>query len=568
MDPPNALRARLDVLEVEVAGLRRRLARLEELAQVSHEDGAREPPEDPAPLSTGSRPVETQAAAAAGWLALVGRAVLALAGAYLVRALTDAGTLSPTGGVALGLAYAGAWVFGAHHEALQGRPLSAGFQLLTSGLIVYPLLWEAAARFELLAVPLALALLVLAFAAVLFVAARHGLFLMAWFHAALAIGTALALLLASRQVLPATWALLALAACVERLAQRGQWPSLRWPAAIAVDGGVLVLAWLAGRPEGLPEGYPPLPTLGALAAVLSLPALYLVSVATRTLAAARTATAFEGTQLALAVVIGTRGALRLAPSAGLPAWGLSLGVLAAGALAYAVAFASMERRSERAGNFYFYSTAGLVLVLLGCSPLWPQEALALAWCAACLAAALLGRAFDRLSLRHHAAAYLASASVASGLLALSAGLLFAQPEPRVPPAALATLATALLAFGLLAPSAGRWTQRLPRSATVLVLACGLAGTAVALLAPLLGSPAGLAATRSALLAALAVGLAAAGRRFALTELGHLAYPVLALGGVKMLLQDLPLGRPAPLFAGFLAYGAALIVVPRLLRARG
>src|SRR5512138_2054090 len=47
---------------------------------------------------------------AASTLTFVGRTLLVLAGGFILRALTDAGTLPPTIGVALGLAYAGAWV--------------------------------------------------------------------------------------------------------------------------------------------------------------------------------------------------------------------------------------------------------------------------------------------------------------------------------------------------------------------------------------------------------------------------------------------------------------------------
>jgi hypothetical protein len=41
--------------------------------------------------------------------------------------------------------------------------------------------------------------------------------------------------------------------------------------------------------------------------------------------------------------------------------------------------------------------------------------------------------------------------------------------------------------------------------------------------------------------------------------------VLAIAGVKMVLEDLPRSRPATLFLAFALYGGALIVVPRLRR---
>jgi len=58
-------------------------------------------------------------------------------------------------------------------------------------------------------------------------------------------------------------------------------------------------------------------------------------------------------------------------------------------------------------------------------------------------------------------------------------------------------------------------------------------------------------------------LAWAGRFGTWLEAGWLAYPLLAVAGLKILLEDLPRSRPATLFMSFAFYGAALILVPRL-----
>jgi hypothetical protein len=74
-----------------------------------------------------------------------------------------------------------------------------------------------------------------------------------------------------------------------------------------------------------------------------------------------------------------------------------------------------------------------------------------------------------------------------------------------------------------------------------------------------------AVVRTAILAALAIGLALAARRWAWPELGWLVYPLVALGGVKLILQDLRVGRPATLVLSLALYGAVLVLAPRLLR---
>jgi hypothetical protein len=81
------------------------------------------------------------------------------------------------------------------------------------------------------------------------------------------------------------------------------------------------------------------------------------------------------------------------------------------------------------------------------------------------------------------------------------------------------------------------------------------------------APAVLPTLRTAALALLAVGLGAAARRWPLPELAWLVYPVLALGGLKLLTEDLREGRPATLFLSLVLYGGALIAAPRL-RKRG
>jgi hypothetical protein len=76
-----------------------------------------------------------------------------------------------------------------------------------------------------------------------------------------------------------------------------------------------------------------------------------------------------------------------------------------------------------------------------------------------------------------------------------------------------------------------------------------------------------AALRTAVLGALALGLALLARRHALPELGWLVYPLIALGGLKLLLQDLRDGRPATLVLSLALYGIVLTLAPRLLKPR-
>jgi hypothetical protein len=55
---------------------------------------------------------------------------------------------------------------------------------------------------------------------------------------------------------------------------------------------------------------------------------------------------------------------------------------------------------------------------------------------------------------------------------------------------------------------------------------------------------------------------------AFAEGAWLVYPLLALTGLKFVLEDFRVGRPGTLFLAFALYGLALIVAPRLARRAG
>ena len=134
-----------------------------------------------------------------------------LAGAYVVRALTDGHTLPSAVGVALGIAYAAFWQLLADREALAGRTQSAAFHDLASSLIAFPLVWEATARFGLLPAAAGAAALVAFFALGLAVAWHRRLAANAVLTTVLALGTVLALLVSTHDLLAAVLALSAIA---------------------------------------------------------------------------------------------------------------------------------------------------------------------------------------------------------------------------------------------------------------------------------------------------------------------------------------------------------------------
>ena len=74
-----------------------------------------------------------------------------------------------------------------------------------------------------------------------------------------------------------------------------------------------------------------------------------------------------------------------------------------------------------------------------------------------------------------------------------------------------------------------------------------------------------AVLKTGVLAIAGVLLALGSRWTRLSEAAWLVYPVLIVGGGKLLLEDFPNGRPATLVLSLTLYGGALILAPRLRR---
>lgn len=493
-----------------------------------------------------------------------------LAGAFLLRALTDSGRIPIPIGVALAFVYAGVSIAAADRAAGRGLLASAGFHGAAAVAIGFPLLFEATSRFKLLPTSLSAVLLTAFTAVALAVAVRRRFQTFAWLVIVAAIPTAFALMLAAGRVAPPLVFLVGLGAATLWLAYVLDWHGLRWPAAMAANLAVLFLAVEAVRP-GAPDG-----PVTAVLLQFALVAAYLGSTAIRTLGLRRNVVTFEVVQAAVVLVVGLGGAAFVTSRVGMGAPALGALSLAFGVAAYGVAFAFVERRQHSAVNFYYYTTIAIAFVLAGASFLLPAVPRALFWAALALGAAVAARRAERITLAAHAAGYAVVAGIASGLLAHAGDAAFASPANPWSPAPVAAVAVAAAlaaaAWALATAPVRSRLHRAPRAVFVLVLAASAAGLLIGWIsaavagAPGAGADAGTVATvRTAVLALGALALAAMGRTGAWMEARWLAWPVLAVTGVKILVEDLKWGRPATWVLAFALYGAALIVLPRLLR---
>jgi len=296
---------RLDALARELADLRRRLDRLEAQSGAAG-PAAAEPAAAPAaelvagPDAAGS----PFAGGPAGAIALAGRTFVALGGAFLLRAATDAGYVPGAAGAMAGIVYATAWLVAGERAAAAGRRASAAVHGLTAVMIAYPLIWETTARFEMLPTVGAAAALVVFLALSLVLACRHALGAVASASVVFAALASLGLLVRTRDLPTFTVALLVVAAAVEGLALRDRWLALRWPAALALDLGIGAVLIVEEREGGVPEGYPVLSPEALAVIGLALAAVYLASLGLRTIRQGRPVTPFEIVQTPVALLLG------------------------------------------------------------------------------------------------------------------------------------------------------------------------------------------------------------------------------------------------------------------------
>ena len=508
-------------------------------------------------------------------LPALGRLLLGLAGAYLLRALTEWGTLGATAGVGVGIVYAVSWLIWAARLPASRR-VEAALYSLTSALVIAPLLFEATHRFHAVSTWSAGALLVLFNVSGLAASWRKDLLVVATIATLTGVGTASALLVATHDALPFTFVLLAIAAAVEASACLEHWLSERWLAATAADLAVLLATWLVTNERGLPAAYAPIPHAWLLMAQMALLAVYLSSTIVRTLLRGFTFTGFETAQCAMAFLIGVGGGVRLSNLDRGVEGAMGALTLACAAACYVVSFVRLDRQGARGRNFYTYSTFGILLALAGTRILLSGAAAWMAWTALAIACIAAGGWFGRLTLQVHGAIFLALAVFSSGAVKQAAALLLGsaawgeQPLATIGGAGMAALICYLVAVRYSAGAPGEWTFQTFRLGLVGMLAFLLAGLLAGALTAVYHAAFGAEAShaycatmRTGVVTLAAMLLAWVGSRWNNMELSRLIYPAMLAGAYRLLVEDLHQDRKAALFLSLLLFGGALMALPRL-----
>ena len=500
---------------------------------------------------------------------VLGKAMLGIAGAYLLRAAAEA-SLAPRPLVAiLGIVYAILWLFIAARAPAESR-LARAVYSINSAVILAPMLWELAIRFKVLpAAAIAGALAAYELTAFFLAGKSHrAVVLQIGNTAVAALGAALAI--ATHETLPFLAVLMLAAALCEYRSAAGIERSARMIVALSADFALWVLIYIYSSPPGTRADYPAPGTAALLAPGALLLLLYASTVTFKTLFKGQTITVFETAQTTIAFLLAAVSLIEFGPSSNKVILGVLCMALAGASYAGTLLFL---RRAAPWRNSAVFSTWSGVLLAAGSFLSIPEPWTAAWFCLLAVIAIAAGARLKRVILEFHGTAFLLAAAISSGLAAYLGNSLLGAPA-RVP-GGMIFLATACAALCYLA--AGRdepdaWERQalnlslaaIMTAALTVLLAQGLTG-----IVDLGMVPAGhhIAFVRTLTLCAVSLVLVFGGTRLRRRELGWLGYAGIALAAVKLIAEDLRHGHLEYIAASIFLFALTLIAAPRLARAR-
>jgi hypothetical protein len=557
----------LDEIMLRLVALEQRVAALEhepsmQVAVMTPAAASREPAPPKAPAAD-------EGTNATGVLSVFGSALLGVAGAYVLRAISGV-SLLPRGVVAvIAVLYAAGWLFAAGRAA--ARRLSATLYAATSILILAPMLWEMTMRFQ--AMSASVAALLLAVYSALAVAAgfwreRSVAFSIAGAGAAL---TAVALCVGTHRTAPFAAILLVLIAVCDftRVGRAAQ--SLRALAALCTDFVVWTLIYVYRLPAEARADYPPL-RIGLVAAIVTLLfALDVVSVVRRAVRRAQPVSVIQAVQAMIAFGLLLCVVGWLIPGAGLPGDGV-LCLLLGGACSV-VAYGPFGLAEQRR-NLQLFSVWSAVLLTGAAFVLATSRTAGLVLGLTGLAAVLLAARLRARGLQLQGVAFLVIGGFASGLL-VHAFRTLAGSVPLAPSGpAVAVALCALVAYASASDEPGQpWVEQALRMTMALLAAFAITafavGALVAVASPRLdANVVPVALLRTLALCVVALALAWVGGRLTRVQMVRVAYMALAFTALKLLLEDMRQERMEFTAAAIFLVALTLIAVPRLARIRG
>jgi len=363
---------------------------------------------------------------ASGLLPAFGRLLLGISGAYFLRAITEAHLIPQLAGTIAGLLYAAAWLL-VFLRIVPPDRLIVILQGITASLIAGPLVWEATVRFHSLSPAAAASALAIFIVLGQGIGSLPRLSLISGITPLAGSATAIALIIATLDPIPFAIAVTATAAVVELYAWGDRALNMRWITVVAADFGAFLLIYVRTRPQGLPEGYAPVPVAIVSAMRIALVITYACSTAIRTLVRRLPVGSFEIAQVAAAVSLTIAGSVQI----------LHLGVFAGAvclvvaAICYLIAFTNVSGRAVIGRNFHVYATFGLLLAVFGGILSFSATVLGFVWPLLAFSAIWRGEHKNESTLSAHGDIYFFAGASTSGLIIYAIGSMMRGSESQL-----------------------------------------------------------------------------------------------------------------------------------------
>jgi hypothetical protein len=508
---------------------------------------------------------------AGGVFSVLGRAMLGIAGAYLLRAVAELSVLPRQTVAAIAILYAIAWLVSAS-RVKAGEWLAGTVYASTSALILAPMLWELTLRFKVLPAQMTAGVLCGFVIAASALAWKRDLAPVFWVANVTATAIALTLSIASHEIVPFIAVLLVMVLISEYGAGRNRETGVRVMVALAADVAIWAVIYIYASPQSTRVDYPVMGMATLLAPGFTLFLIFAASVIFKTAVQGKKITVFDTIQTMIAFLLAACGLLYFGPQTSATILGIFCLVLSAAS--YAGTFAFFDRAPDRMSgrrNYLVFASWSAALFLAGSLLCLPPWLMTVCLCLAAIVAAVAGARLKRQALELHGLVYLLAAAAVSGLLndvlQALAGTLSGAPWWTIYVAA----ACAVLCYAAVKPCQGeQWTQQVVH----IVFASMAAGAAAALLVQgLVGLIAlsmipgahHVAFVRTLTLCAAALALAYSGAHWRRMELTRIGYAALVLVAVKLVFEDLRHGHLEFIAASIFLFAITLIAVPRVAR---
>lgn len=519
----------------------------------------------------GAFPAVESPAPAGSLFPVLGKALLGIAGAYVLRAVEETSTLPRLIVAAAGIAYAFLWLVWA--ARVRGGPrFTSSIYAGTSALILAPMLWELTLRFNVLPAAAAAAV-VCGFALASFALAAftpRDLKPVVRVACVAAAALALALAIASHTLLPFVIVLLILAAICEFVPGCDHAPEVRALIALAADAAIWILVYVYFAGQAAHEGYPALNRGALLVPGIAVFVLYAASVGVKTVFRARLVTIFEIVQTVIAFLLAAVSLADFGQPAGLAILGVVCLILSVAC--YAAVFTIFARASDQRNANVFTAWAAALLLAGSFLALPPLLSILMLGVAA-LAAVGLSRRERWLVFEFYGMGFLLAAAAASGLGSFLVNALVGTPG-GAPAAGVWLIAVcAVFCYALAQPrEAERWIPQTLHLGFAALAAGAVAAFLVdglVVLTALRVTPGAhhLALIRTVTLCVAALVLATGGARWRRRELTRLGYAAIALVAIKLVTEDLRHGHLAYIAASIFLVAFTLIAAPRVAHAR-